>query len=440
MQMPIANLNRPKLSWTVSMILCVLLVFLALGCLSVAFAQSAGDEDGDGISDELEDELMGRFAPVVKLHPEEEYFPANVDWMLPLVGLQFYTCFQGEDSIPALEPGQIDPNSPDSINSMLGQCQKCQCGEIACGYSSDALQCSGPEHGLANDPRQIVDKDPTHFFLNFPEERLILQGLLDSTLWTCYTHVMRSPAHHPYMYDIQYFFFYPFSGPLAGWGEHEGDWEHVTVRVKSDLHTIYGVYYSAHEGEGRWYQQETGPESGYKLTEDGRPIVYSAYHSHASYPWAGNWDRDPNGLPDDNTADGFEWNCRNNIVNLGEKLNPHRDMKWNLFTGNWGDCQSEIYGEVCGPTGPSMRSFWTVGDPLNGDNPYDYGWRYVNQANVESKERGTWEDPFRNFSDAIANVPSGGNIVILYGTYSAIGTYSKPMTLYAPEGTIVLGD
>jgi Vacuolar protein sorting-associated protein 62 len=36
--------------------------------------------------------------------------------------------------------------------------------------------------------------------------------------------------------DIQYWFFYPYNGPfpvLPWFGNQEGDWEHVTVRVSN---------------------------------------------------------------------------------------------------------------------------------------------------------------------------------------------------------------
>jgi len=36
-------------------------------------------------------------------------------------------------------------------------------------------------------------------------------------------------------------------------GSHEGDWEHITVRVSPDGEKIIGVYMAAHGWEGRWF-------------------------------------------------------------------------------------------------------------------------------------------------------------------------------------------
>src|SRR5260221_5115539 len=49
----------------------------------------AADSDADGIPDQLEDYLIGQFAPEVRLPRDDWTRPANVDWYLPLVRMRF---------------------------------------------------------------------------------------------------------------------------------------------------------------------------------------------------------------------------------------------------------------------------------------------------------------------------------------------------------------
>jgi hypothetical protein len=66
----------------------------------------------------------------------------------------------------------------------------------------------------------------------------------------------------------------PYLFDWAGFALHEGDWEHVTVRISEDTTQLLGVFYSQH-GKAQWV---TNPSM------DGtHPIVYSAWNSHANF-------------------------------------------------------------------------------------------------------------------------------------------------------------
>ncbi len=75
--------------------------------------------------------------------------------------------------------------------------------------------------------------------------------------------------------DLQYWFFYPYNGsiggviaPLGFSGAHEGDWEHVTVRISDyadpKKRKIRGVFFAAHgSAEGAWMvDNRTVPPTG----------------------------------------------------------------------------------------------------------------------------------------------------------------------------------
>jgi hypothetical protein len=65
-------------------------------------------------------------------------------------------------------------------------------------------------------------------------------------------------------------------------------------------------------------------------------------------------------------------------------------------------------------------------------------WRFVDQAH-DGVELGTFLYPYDDFGSGAATVPPGGTVWIQPGTYSAVGTYSKAMTLRAPLGDVTLG-
>lgn len=141
-------------------------------------------------------------------------------------------------------------------------------------------------------------------------------------------------------------------------GVHEGDWEHITVRI--DMQGSFRkAYYEAH-GHGEWYGTEVFNTGG---TNDGI-FVYVARDSHGFYPtkdgnttfdksWAG-----VRGFDDTRATD--KWvNTRNKVVILAvQKLmdyegRPRRfedvggqfetsSPDWLRFTGRWGRKLADI--------------------------------------------------------------------------------------------------
>lgn len=179
-------------------------------------------------------------------------------------------------------------------------------------------------------------------YLTYPwGDQKIAAGDLDSAV--CYVHV-RSTADWWLGggYDIQYWFCYGFNGPgFAGvkvnlpWpigtkaatvdtapgGDHEGDWEHILVRVGPDGE-IKHVYCSQHDG-GTWYKPASSPgaHDGFTLDSNGHPIVYSALYGHPSYVYPGVFPTEGKSLDGDKFGFPFSaglvnfakagkaWNC-----------------------------------------------------------------------------------------------------------------------------------
>lgn len=109
----------------------------------------------------------------------------------------------------------------------------------------------------------------------------------------CYVHVIEKDSY----VDIIYCFLYEFNGfqtfragigkfggstkkrnfEWANFARHQGDWEHITVRLSTDL-KFQGVFYSRH---GKSHFETTIERNGT------HPVVYSALNSHASYSTPG---------------------------------------------------------------------------------------------------------------------------------------------------------
>jgi hypothetical protein len=315
-------------------------IFLVGACGTSVVTQQVSeqpppDTDKDGIADSIEDKLIDRFAPVVKLHSDEKYLPADVSWFIKRVKMCFDISWGPDHQL--LGKGEVN------INSLLSQKYHDQSSGISTQPTNFFLEQTDIDNGDSLD--------------NFRNETRL--GNLSSN-WICYAHVQFAPYDHEGMYDVQYIFFYAYNGDMA-WGTvesaHEADFEHITVRVENNLSNIHGIYYSAHDGEGRWYlkQSSKGVNDGYSVTSNGHPIVYSALDSHASYPWAGLWERDK--LPDDYTdSNGLEWGCLNRVVNIGEKNIPNRDMDWIQYSGRWGEIGQ--FSWTTGPYGPAYQIWW----------------------------------------------------------------------------------
>ena len=122
-------------------------------------------------------------------------------------------------------------------------------------------------------------------------------------------------------------------------GRHEGDWELVQYRVVSDR--LAEAVYAQHSDAGRC-------GAGAVSRRDGRPVVYAAHGSHASYFRAGVRDRT---FPDPNDeADGRGRVQRPRLVVISE-----RSPAFMRFSGRWGDSRAGWPGESSSPRGPAFQ-------------------------------------------------------------------------------------
>lgn len=144
---------------------------------------------------------------------------------------------------------------------------------------------------------------------------------------------------------LQYWFFYPHQDQDRGivrTGRHAGDWELVQYRLNSGGRPDQAVY-SQHSGAERcgWHTVRK---------DAGRPLVYAARGSHASYMRAGTRDRtwpDPN-----DEADGRGETVKPRLV----RISP-RKPRWIAWPGHWGGARGRwwIPPEQDSPRGPAFQ-------------------------------------------------------------------------------------
>ncbi len=252
------------------------------------------DLDQNGIHDDWELPLAEKFCPTLILHhPTEWLAPEPVEYIgVDKQDLWFllynangqvvddYPLYEGQWFIPPL--GSVFPWTVSSNPNYSG-------------LSGDGYFYTGQPYGKANGTYIL------RFHYNYA-------GNMNSpSQWISYYQNERSQMEysntvyaHLFLYDnkpvIQYWFFYPYND---GYNNHEGDWEHINVRIsesdtsEAEIETI--DYYFHHKVKTL--------SSGYQITSETHPIVYvggscagidigsceSGNTTGGSYPWSDTW-------------------------------------------------------------------------------------------------------------------------------------------------------
>jgi hypothetical protein len=180
-------------------------------------------------------------------------------------------------------------------------------------------------------------------------------GSPDAADWTTYGHVYRAGDGGVL---LQYWFFYPYNR-FHGFGDHEADWEHVTLRLGPDGRP-QGAWYARHgaNAPGVW-----SPWS--KLAREGsHPVVLAASGSHASYASEGEVPWYESVCPTSRPQLAADLGCRvwrtwsgtsGGVVDLGSRDRP--GVAYLLWPGRWG-AEGGIADDGAGPPGPAFQPGW----------------------------------------------------------------------------------
>lgn len=288
-----------------------------------------------------------KFGPIVRLHSDDKFRPSSVKWYVSKTRMRYH--HKRDFDHQMIYTGRV------TVKNMITQShQDLNFFNKHAGYRNR----SG--YDTKNGSKSF---SKSNFFLEIDVDKnesrkgqyKAFQNLKSSHTVPCYVHI-RKVAAHANWWDYQYMFYYPYNGKIGGGGAHEGDWEMITVRVNMDTEKIVSIYMAVHSGEGKWYQPNQCQFS------NGHVVVYSAKHSHASYPRAKRYKRKL--LPSDYTNNkGPIWNCYKNVVYVGTINKPKKNQEWIQYSGYWGEIGDrpilnflKIKGVEIGITGPTFPS------------------------------------------------------------------------------------
>lgn len=260
------------------------------------------------------DELIKKYAPEVRFHKDEKYFPMSVTEFLPYVNLRTPT------KNVEIKKGQI------TSSRFLGY-DRDNYVDYYLGFADKAMK-----NGVKKKDNMIH----TRAYANFiPTDD---GGAI-----------------------IQYIFFYPFNGAFqmgdmgpidnlvnavtsaADIGDHEADFEHINVRLNNALQ-IKDIYYARHKPSN---------DGGYaipEITEGSHPVVYASKYGHAAHPHH----KDKQSNQDATSSNGPRWRTWEDIQYLGTKENPTPGNEWLKFRGHFGGTN----GGKDSPRSPAQQSWW----------------------------------------------------------------------------------
>lgn len=263
-----------------------------------------------GPEPDLTAQEIQQFAPVVRIHPSEEYRPMSPDVFIANSRFRHHRGWQSDQGYHRVNNAWVTTNSHDPVYYGIPT-------NVLAAYALHA-------DGKNRRPRDSNCGDSYNVFLQSAGR--LTGPTAPNGVVPAYYHYRRTGSTH----QIQYWWFCGFNDSLATFN-HQGDWEHVTVHVRGDR--IVGVYFAAHEGG-------TFVSAGAGLRFSGeRPLVYMAKGSHASYYTSGSFF----GGLDSASDSGPEWDT-------SRLLRPLATQPWRDFAGAWGEIGT--IATTTGPLGP----------------------------------------------------------------------------------------
>lgn len=282
--------------------------------------------DNQLFTSQIPDSIIRDYSPLVYLHNEEIFFPSDVEHFLDNVN--------------------IESDHMSTIETL--ECESCSNLTFFSGFN--------PAENLQRTPVYaiVVNKDPN-------------------------------------IVDVFYFYFYPFNlgkrvcvgikvnniclGYYSYFGNHVGDWEHVSVRFENGR--PQKIYYSSHNFGVLVPWTSATAHSEFPT----HPIAYCSDGSHGCYPTKGDYvyNQIANGESlIDRSNDGILWKTWQNVVILrvneqdkccydfnGQYLSDviiKNGFNWIDFDGRWGNKQGLtcLFGQCVlegGPSGPFKKGF-----------------------------------------------------------------------------------
>lgn len=314
-------------------------------------------------------ETVVKYAPLVYLHPRDEFWPGDPSEFIRRSELRWShqaTVVCGDHTVAAR--GAVDASrlggatpyahNPRNPSNLL--CHHREDVELTARDYTRPFDGSKRNNVLGEDDGYLKEG----FFLDPENDQSLRRGIPRVPGNQIYPG---APVFYEYVKGqyVTYWFFFPFNEyrlPLPNFEEealqrHEGDWERISIQLDAEDNPLNVFYY--HHSGGMIAQWSTINK------HDGtHPVVFSAKGSHGSYPDAGFY---PTELPGamDEAAQGPKWMTWEDLADV-------TTQPWYGFGGAWGEVSGLIIietplgtlsgGDYTGPLGPSRyktsRSKW----------------------------------------------------------------------------------
>lgn len=358
-----------------------LLALLLLGACSDApapFAADPGessprlsvtgvDADDDGLDDGTEWALANQYAPVLHMprliDRSDAYYtwgdwawPATVSWYLPRVRMRIHHNNCNDHQL-------LGENQVNATNLLQQVHQRYTLGLFGCSHESPSQRSNEDFH------------QDDHYFLQAVNDYSTHQGLRNPAQWETYVHSYPNDVGG---ITLQYWFFYPYNDGVAGFN-HEGDWEHVDVKLSSS-HIPAAVLYSYHGKLATYEPWQVGWSGGT------HPLVWVADGTHANFRSEASchseiteggstlvggvvfescWtDLDARWFTWAGGRGGAQGIQGAGLVALGEKNLPAPGQQWIQYSGLWGERGN--FDGTSGPKTPSYQPHWNHQRPSSG--------------------------------------------------------------------------
>ena len=310
------------------------------------------------------------YAPLVFLHSDEKYWPTNPSKYIANSGLSWSHAGKCIDApvapLHGIDMSRLGSNStsPYSHRAILPRSSGGKCVHSNISFMADDHTRPYDKGRTAHN--SFLDQNPFYeregFYLDLNEEKDIRDELRAGTPSTAMDPKVYkgSTVYYEYVprHFIAYWFFYAYDNYTADGRRslqaHEGDWEHITIRLNCDNKPEEVAYF-------RHSSSDTEIKTWGAVRKRGgtHPIVFSAKGSHGSYPDTGPQPLVfPIGLPfilyDYTNDDGRRWSTWTSLEEV--KRQP-----WYGYGGAWGEVGDDHRlfgvgvsgGDYTGPLGPS---------------------------------------------------------------------------------------
>jgi hypothetical protein len=267
-------------------------------------------------------DTIKKYAPIVKMHPDEEFFPSSVEYFMRYVHDEnnFFTTVQSlrepsDYTLPFFR-GELESKSPP------------------------VYAISVPKPSLGADVTEV------HYFFFYPYNR---------GKNVCIGKFVKT-------------FGVGCVGGYSTFGNHVGDWENIKITFHGE--TPVNLNASVHDSSNDYPLTNVADPFVSISHQETHPIVYSAKGSHGTYVKPGRmvYKTLPNDELIDDTADGgLEWRTYENVVVIPYHVKGQYPAEFSFmnFSGRWGNPKDgcgiveKISGECIlndGPTGPAYKS------------------------------------------------------------------------------------